>query len=340
MSAEKYIAVSIRTLALEEALGFDLFQLEEGKFRLYRHRSIPFKRSDIDKLIEADRDTLYVPKNQRGAFYDHRKKHLKQTLTDPGIPVEEKMSALTESSARILAEVFNSPESATEIKALYEHSESHVVFALLGDESRMVMQSTQAENCPLALSHAISVCNLSILLGIQCGIEDQDELQDIGAGALLHEIGKSAIDAKFYLRKSGGPKITHTRLSNYPEIGKELLEKSNVLRGRALRPVLEHQERLDGSGFPNGLKSKDISIHARIVAICDHFDECMHLAPQSNKTSAFVTLKAMKDSRGKFDTEALCQFIRMLGGVQANESPTPAKPAGSTSVSASGNPSS
>ncbi len=333
MSADKYIAISIRRLALEEALGFDLFQLEEGKFRLYRHRSIPFKQSDIDKLLDAGWDALYVPKNQRGALYDHMKNHLKQTLTDPRIPVEEKMSALTESSTRILAEAFNAPESATEIKALYDHSESHVVFALLGDESRRAMQTVGAKNCPLALSHAISVCNLSILLGIQCGIENQDELQDIGAGALLHEIGKSAIDAKFYLRKSGGPTITHTRLRNYPAIGKELLGKSKVVRDRALRPVLEHQERLDGSGFPNGLKSEDISIHARIVAICDHFDERMHAPQTSPPPSAFATLKAMRDSHGKFDRQTLYQFIRMLGGVEADKSNTPARPARPTSVS-------
>ncbi len=311
---ENFIPLGVRPLAIEKALGFDLFQLEEGTFRLYRHRSIPFQQEDIDKLLEAGREILYVPKNQRTALYEHMSSHLTQTLTDPLIPVEEKMSALTETSSTILANAVSSPDSAPKIKAIYKQSENHVVFALLGGKAQKEMQTTKSQS-PRALAHAISVCNLSILLGIRCGIADEQELRDLGAGALLHEVGKSLLDDKYYVRQKGGPQIIHSRLRNYPSIGRKLLHKTKVLHERALRPVLEHRERLDGTGFPNNLKGKEISFHSRIVAICDHFDETTGAHSDSTPMSPFAALKKMRSERGKFDQETLYQFICMLGGV-------------------------
>jgi HD-GYP domain-containing protein (c-di-GMP phosphodiesterase class II) len=316
MDLEDFITVGVRALAIEENLGFDLYQLEEGSFRLYRHRSIPFQREDIEKLVQAGRETLYVPKNERSALYDHISSHLTQTLTDPQIPVEEKMSALTEASTRIMADVVSSPESAERIKAACKQSENHVVFALLGGEAQAAMQNTGAQ-APYALAHAISVCNLSILLGIRCGIEDQQELRDLGSGGLLHEVGKSLLDDKYYLRQEGGPQISNNRLRNYPTIGKNLLEQSKVLPQRGLRLILEHQERLDGSGFPNALKGKEISVHGRIVAICDHFDELTTPQPSVKPVSPFAALKAMKNQGNRFDPAALNHFIRMLGGMNS-----------------------
>ncbi len=311
---EDYISLGVRPLAIEKALGFDLFQLEEGSFRLYRHRSIPFTQDDIDKLLAAGREILYVPKNQRTAFYEHMSSHLKQTLSDPQIPVTEKMSALTETSAEILANAVGAPDSAEEISAVYKQSENHVIFALLGGDSQKEMQTTKSK-APPALAHAISVCNLSILLGIRCGIEDQQELRDIGAGALLHEVGKSVLDDKYYLRCGDGPQIIHSRLKNYPAIGQKLLLKSKTLTDGALRPVLEHQERLDGTGFPHNLRGKEIALSSRIVAICDHYDESTNSYSHGSPATPYSVLKAMRSKSKKFDRETLFQFICLLGGV-------------------------
>ncbi len=319
--ADDFIPIGIRALTIEESLGFDLYQLEEGSYRLYRHRSIPFLREDIEKLVQAGRDVLYVPNNQRDAFYVHISSHLTQTLKDPKIPVEDKMSALTEASTQIMADVVCSPESADKIKIACKQSENHVIFALLGGEAQVAMQKTDS-TAPYALAHAISVCNLSILLGIRCGIEDQEELRDLGSGGLLHEVGKSILDEKYYLRKDGGHRITNNRLRNYPAIGKKLLQSSKALPERGLRLVLEHQERLDGSGFPNALKGGAISTHGRIVAICDHFDELTVPGDKRKSLTAFAALKSMKNNSRQFDSRMLNHFIMMLGGVSQQSTRT------------------
>lgn len=119
--------------------------------------------------------------------------------------------------------------------------------------------------------HCLNTCILALFFGVTLGYSKQ-MLIDLGTGALLHDIGKTKIPLDI-LNKNG--KLTdeeYSIMKKHPEYGYELIKNLNSFNERGKLIVLEHHERIDGRGYPYGLKGDRISKFARIVCISDVYD--------------------------------------------------------------------
>jgi HD-GYP domain-containing protein (c-di-GMP phosphodiesterase class II) len=119
--------------------------------------------------------------------------------------------------------------------------------------------------------HSLNTCVLALFFGVQLNFT-RSMLVDLGAGTILHDIGKTKIPLEV-LNKSG--KLTEEEfeiMKQHSMLGYELLEKLDYVNPRSKRIVLEHHERIDGSGYPKGLTDKKISKFAKIAAISDVYD--------------------------------------------------------------------
>lgn len=124
--------------------------------------------------------------------------------------------------------------------------------------------------------HVKRVAEYSYLLAILYGI-DKEEAEILKMASPMHDIGKVGI-ADSILNKPG--KLTYEEfetIKNHSTIGYEMLKGSNrpILQASAIVSN-EHHEKWDGTGYPNGLKGKDIHIYGRITAIADVFDALGH----------------------------------------------------------------
>lgn len=137
------------------------------------------------------------------------------------------------------------------------------------------------------------------------------ELEEIALGALLHDIGKIGI-SDMILTKPG--KLTNdewSRMKKHPQIGWEIVKDIEFIgQGREL--VLSHQERFDGSGYPRGLKGKEIYEGARFFAIIDTFDALTSNRPYRKAVSFKESADIIKRESGKtLDPEAADAFFTM-----------------------------
>jgi diguanylate cyclase (GGDEF)-like protein/PAS domain S-box-containing protein len=119
--------------------------------------------------------------------------------------------------------------------------------------------------------HSKRVANISRLVGIKLGL-NAEELEDLEKAALLHDIGKIAID-KNILRKTG-PLTTEERdeVRRHPEIGFRILATVPSL-AKFAEYVLYHHEWWNGSGYPKGLRGEQIPLKARIISAAEAYDE-------------------------------------------------------------------
>ena len=134
-------------------------------------------------------------------------------------------------------------------------------------------------------------CGLHSRLGLP-----SEEIGNIGIGGLLHDIGKIGLSDRIFSNKTeqlAGELLAEVR--RHPDIGVSLLKGID-----SLLPVLDyvhyHHERMDGSGYPCGLKSDEIPLGARIISVVDCFDAITTDRPyQKRKTcaEAFVILRRM-----------------------------------------------
>lgn len=140
------------------------------------------------------------------------------------------------------------------------------------------------------------VSQLACLLGEKIGLNN-DQLKALERGALLHDIGKIGISDTI-LHKPG--KLTDDEwkiMRMHPDIGARIVERIPFLQ-ESMSVVRYHHERWDGSGYPLGVKSKDIPIQARIFAVVDVFDALTSKRSYRSKASPDEAIQYLREESG------------------------------------------
>lgn len=121
------------------------------------------------------------------------------------------------------------------------------------------------------LEHSVNVAVISIVIGISMNLS-RDQLRDLGVGAILHDIGKMMIPNDILNKPSALTVDEYEIVKQHAKYGYELLSKIEGLSDEIISVARYHHERFDGRGYPSGLKSPQISLFAKIVAISDVYD--------------------------------------------------------------------
>ncbi|WP_421683387.1 HD-GYP domain-containing protein [Stutzerimonas urumqiensis] len=161
--------------------------------------------------------------------------------------------------------------------------------------------------------HSVAVCALMIGLARQLGLSEQD-VQEAGIAGLLHDVGKMAIpDA--VLNKPG--KLTDSEFAvvrNHPEAGVRLLRDSPSVSEIALDVCLHHHEKVDGTGYPHRLRGDQISLFARMGAVCDVYDAVTSNRPYKAGWDPAEAVRRMAEWSGSHFDEAVFQaFVKTVG---------------------------
>lgn len=157
--------------------------------------------------------------------------------------------------------------------------------------------------------HAIDVASISGLIGRWLGYTGE-KLKDLILAGLLHDIGKIGIPLEI-LNKPG--KLTVKEMcvvKQHSCYGYDLLKRLKVTSDAVNCSILQHHERLDGSGYPFGLSKDKISVFARIIAIADIYDAMTSERVYRRKKSPVSVMKTIAgDMHDKLDTGICITFL-------------------------------
>ena len=135
------------------------------------------------------------------------------------------------------------------------------------------------------------------------------ELDALGRGVLLHDIGKIGISDSILLKPGSLTPEEWVVMRSHPEIGRQILEGIPFLRD-AIPVVRHHHERWDGTGYPLGLAGTAIPLGARIFAVADAFDAMTFDRPYSKAISLEAARDRIRDSAGThFDPDVVATFL-------------------------------
>ncbi len=151
--------------------------------------------------------------------------------------------------------------------------------------------------------HSVNVAALSAILGKWIGFSDE-QIGLLTCSAILHDFGKTKID-KSILDKFGESKPEESiEIKNHPLLGYNIIKDIPGLEDSVAQGVLLHHERINGTGYPSGVKGDKIHPFARIIAIADTFDEINSLRQYSSPQGPFEALEVIKkESFGQLDYE-------------------------------------
>jgi len=163
-----------------------------------------------------------------------------------------------------------------------------------------------------AAGHALNVAIISLLIARTLGLPE-DELLDLGVGALMHDVGKTEVQDRFRHAEDGFSSFELSAYRDHVAKGVAVGHRMGLSVG-ALNVLAQHHEHADGSGFPLKHGGERLSRGSRIVALVNRYDNLCN--PQA-RTLALTPHEAVSvlfaQGRQRFDAAVLNAFIRMMG---------------------------
>ena len=159
-------------------------------------------------------------------------------------------------------------------------------------------------------AHSSRVTELSMKIADKMGLSDREK-QDLEMAAILHDVGKIAIPEKILNKKGTLNEKEREIIQQHPEHGERIL-KPILEFNHIARMIRHHHEKYDGSGYPDGLKSVEIPIGSRIMAVADTFDAITSERPYRKAESHNrATKEIVRFSGTQFDPEIVEFFIEI-----------------------------
>jgi putative nucleotidyltransferase with HDIG domain len=161
--------------------------------------------------------------------------------------------------------------------------------------------------------HSVAVCAMMIALARQLNLSE-DVVRSAGVAGLLHDVGKMLVPTEI-LNKPG--KLTDSEfavIKEHPVKGHAFLMQSANIDPIALEICLHHHEKVDGTGYPEGLKGSEISMFSKMAAVCDVYDAITSNRPYKNGWDPSESLRQMGQwASSHFDLAVFQAFVKTLG---------------------------
>jgi putative two-component system response regulator len=198
-----------------------------------------------------------------------------------------------------LAEGLSRIQSLLRLKSYIDEQAKSVVLALA--------RSMEAKH-PLTEGHSDRMAEYALQLGERIGFQEE-ELRDLRTACLLHDIGKVAVPDHILLKPGPLDANEIQVVRQHPVIGEKICAPLKSLR-HILPVIRHHHERMDGSGYPDGLRGTEIPLMARILQIADIYDALVTDRPYRFALSRDEALLILRSEamRGWLDTQLVFEF--------------------------------
>lgn len=310
----EYFPVNIAVFPMDSMLDFDLYlKNTEGNFILYRSRELPFSAETRDRLLYYKVEYLHLKSEDRKKYQRFLENNLDQFVSDPALNPEQKADIIYQASANMMEDILGNPEADDNLNRTAGVAQTTVEHMLNGRDSFFNILSRSVRDYQV-YTHSIHVCNYALAIAQAMGYREKAILTDLATGALLHDIGKSVVPDEILHKKGVLSKAEMEIMKKHPADGLETARKIPSIPTLAHIPIIQHHEKVDGSGYPYGLTKKEMHIFGRITAVADVFDAITSNRSYAPAKSFFDALKYMMSERDThLDTELLMKFVSILG---------------------------
>ncbi len=297
-------------------VGIDVFSSrvdETGNF--VKQEQLAEPDTAFDHLIKMLREYQGKDVLIKDHCYRQLQKVLESSISDAiqsdDTSVEDKSKLIYECASNVMEDVFADPRSGENINRTRKICCNIIDFALQSDASIPSLLALGTHDY-YTFTHCINVTVFGIGLWNLIVDGPVEELIEFAMGCMFHDIGKTKISHDI-LNKPG--KLTaeeFDEIKKHPRYGYFLMK--DYLSRASLDVILHHHERIDGTGYPDGLSGCMISDNAKIALIADIYDALTTKRSYSDARQPFNAVLMMKEEMGGFfEKDKFVEFIKMLG---------------------------
>lgn len=294
--------VSLRQVRPGMKLGRTVFT-EDGKVLL--GSGMVLTERLISGLVRSQIDSIYID--------DPRTE---------GIEVEDVIRPQTrqiavETIEKTFRQITNSNKLARKISLIemglhFQRAFSSILDDLLQNKQMIGHLATISTHSPSMYHHSVNVAVLATAVGMSLGYNRQ-RLMELGIGAMLHDIGKLHLPEEMLKKQDRWSEEEREIAKQHTMHGFNLLRKQHDISLLSAHVCLQHHERLDGSGYPQGLHGKQIHEYAQIVGIADIYDSLTSPRPWRKRYMPQDALEFLLGSGGHlFEHTLVNAFIKHI----------------------------
>jgi len=285
----KIVSVSIEDIAPDMVLAKTIVGTN-GEILL--HRDARLCSPTILRLKKAGISNVYIygnsiPENKRNKLIESSEASRSVPLVKPSSPLQVKKTFIGSplpkipkqediipkivriQTTKMVTSLFKNPKSVT-FKQI-ANNVSTIIDEILKNTKNVIPINDLRSYDNYTYEHCVNVCVLGVTLGKVLGY-NKEQLRILGIGLLLHDFGKTLIPLEV-LNKPGKLDDEEFKIiKTHPQKGLKKLNELYTLEPESKHIVVQHHERINGNGYPEGLKQKEIHDYAKITAIVDVYD--------------------------------------------------------------------
>ena len=159
--------------------------------------------------------------------------------------------------------------------------------------------------------HSVAVSALMLALARQLKLEDR-LVRVAGVGGLMHDLGKAFMPLEILNKPGHLTDDEFAVMKTHPVVAAEALREGGC-EPDVIDVSLHHHERMDGRGYPYGLKDDEISLLARMGAVCDVYDAVTSIRPYKRPWDPAMAMREMARWDGHFDNRVFNAFVKSVG---------------------------
>ena len=228
-------------------------------------------------------------------------------MIEVGAARTRRLEARSAAATGIVSDVFDSAALGAGFQQTEIARGTDIILAAVSEAGISDWLATVWRHDAGVYQHTLGVAGYAAAFGSRVGLSRADQHR-LTKAALLHDIGKARIPVEI-LNKPGRLTAEEMRLMRrHPEIGAGLLDAQGDFEPAIVEVVRHHHEKMDGSGYPAGLREEEISDLVRIVAICDVFSALTERRTYRNPVPASEALAIMAGMQGHLDRALMRAF--------------------------------
>ncbi len=260
---------------------------------------------EVNQLCENG--NLFVSRSDHHIYFEHMIKQLDLVLQDHNLKESEIVSICIDALKMRYDAFYSQP-----VKSVFENLQRDVLVLteyLMEDPTRInaFMRRLNTEYNPV--NHAMNTMIVGLWLRLKRPEElTRKDLDSLAIGLLIHDIGMSKMPQFFLTRKGPLKNEERDKIVTHPIQSVKILQKMEVGDNNSLYPCFEHHERLDGSGYPQRTKGKDIHLAGRICAIADSFSAMISDRPYASKMEPLKAANELSEHPG-YDASLARQLV-------------------------------
>ena len=305
-----YILTDKKFFHLGDCLEFDLHYKDPlTQMSLFLQSNTVIDKEQQNKLREVEK--LYISHIEKTKYEHFIEEKLQNIIQDTSLSLDAKTEAIYASTTELTNSLYKNPD-ALENADRSEKIVTPILQTIMHNEDTISSYLKIIEYDYYTHTHSLNVSIYALSLGAALGF-DEELLKALGQASLLHDLGKSKIEHEIVNKEGPLSEAEFERMKMHPVFGHETAITLGIKDQNILDGIRHHHEKINGMGYPDGLKGDEIQLFPRIIGICDVFDALSTRRSYKEAMKSFDALILMKQQMDThLDMKFLNAFIKML----------------------------